>query len=563
MKLSSLLSDGMVLQRNQRNLIWGKSIENIDGNLTVRNSSDGSTLNYVFKTDEDGNFDVSIDEFSAGGPYSIYIKCKDDEATINDVYFGDVFLLTGQSNMELPVRRTLDLTEEYCKKIDNNLIRHFEVPKEVDFDGPVDDIYAGAWKVANQENLYSFSALGFFFAEIVNEKQNVPVGLIQTACGGIQIEALIEEKRLLNAGRILREEALKRGETKENNCICGKNHSCKFCYEEVITNDKSKEYREKCEFEDTKENYDFYNKINNEDIGLKNYFFKLNSLYSENEEVKKVLVPKRWESKDKSLELEFVRGSVWLLKRFNVPEEYIGKSAKLYMGTIIDADDIYINGIKVGHTDYRYPPRRYEVKEGILQKENTIVVRVIVSQRNGGFVPEMPYYLKLEENCLVPLDGEYEYKIGINLNESFDENPVNLNDSTFFLYRPCGMYNKMIYPLRKLKLKGMAFYQGESNAMYYKDYELLMKEMIAGIRECFNDKDLKVCYVQLPYFGQEDNDRGSDLWDQLRLVQAKCQDIEGTAMVYTYDLGFTYELHPQNKKDVAKRLYDKFSKLIY
>ena len=566
MKLSSLLSDGVILQRDTCNTLWGYTNTNSEVNIFLYCEGDvhKDTISPCVSvtSDEDGYFECALPLRDAGGPYVIRIESLDDAAVINDVLFGDVFLLTGQSNMELPVSRTLDINEEYCKSINNTLIRQFEVPKEVDFHGPVSDIYNGCWKKATQENVYAFSALGFYFAEYVNKEQQVPVGLLQTACGGIQIEALISKERLLKVGAQNLKKAVLRGETKEKNCICDKNKTCKFCYDKAVANDESDEYVANQIAADLKEQKDYFAWLDDNDIGIKEHYENRISLYNEDEIPEYITVPGRWEEPYKEAKLGLVRGSVWVLKRFKMPENCVGKEAKMFFGTIIDGDETFINGIKVGSTDYRYPPRRYMIPSGILKEDNVLVCRVKVSQRNGGFVPEMPYYIRCG-TYMIPIDGEFEYKIGANLNSDFSLNPPNLPDPMFFLYKPCGMYNKMIYPLRKLSLKAFLFYQAESNCLYYKDYEPLMRTMVEGIRECFNDQELKLAYVQLPYWGQEDSDRGSTLWDDMRCIQAKCQDIPNSVMIYSYDLGFTYELHPQTKRELALRLYNGFKDLLY
>lgn len=564
MKLSSLLSDHLVLQRDKENIIWGATKADTGVKITVSalNDPGEDIVSVVVFSDSCGNFEGTIPAFPAGGPYGIRIEAEGDSAYIDDVLFGDVFLLAGQSNMELPISRTLDINEEYAKSINNTLIRHFEVPKEYDFHGPVSDIYEGSWKRATQENVYDFSALGFYFAEYVNREQNVPVGLLQTACGGIQIEALISKERLLAVGNENRKRAVERGESREKDCICGKNHSCKFCYEDVIACDESDEYVEKCIREDTEEQENFIKWMNENDPGVKAHYEKRTSLYEEGETPEYLSVPIRWEAPYKEEKLGLVRGSVWVLKRFKAPVSCVGKEGKLFLGSIIDGDETYINGVKVGSTDYRYPPRRYPIPEGIIREDNVLVSRIKVSQRRGGFVEGMPYYVRIG-HIIIPIDGEYEYRIGANLNPEFKPDPPAVPDSAFFLYRPCGLYNKMIYPLRRMALKAFLFYQAESNCLYYKDYEPLMRAMVDEMRDCFGDPELKLAYIQLPYFGQEDDDRGTTTWDDMRHVQEKCSDIPNSVMIYSYDLGGIAELHPQQKRELAERLYYNFKDMLY
>ncbi len=630
----------MVLKRDIENPIWGQTEPNTD--ITVYIKNDNKTLpespdtdkapqnmsplldepeeilKITGRADENGNFVLLLPPFPTGGPYTICItEGTLSERIINDVLFGDVYLLAGQSNMELPVRRTLDLTEEYCKTINNPNIRQFEVPKEYDFHGPVLDIFKGEWKKADQASVYEFSALGYFFAEYAYAENHVPVGLLQTACGGIQIEALIPEEKLLEASKELIAEAHKRGETREKDCRCGLNETCKFCLEDTIKRDKSDEYVEAAIREGEQRELSFHRWLNENDQGIRENWAKRTTLFNNNEEPQYVEIPGRWEdltvppaserdkivsvsalsqaesNKQSSVQskhnilgsaqptstpksiiyqtLGNVRGSVWVLKRFEVPSELIGMPAKLSLGTIIDADETYINGVLVGETTYRYPPRRYKVPAGLLCRENTLTVRVKALQRPGGFVEEMPYFLECN-GTHIDLSGSYEYKIGVDINneespkvskykaaqlaDGKPNNNFSLPDCAFFLYKPCGVYNKMIYPLRRLKLTAMLFYQGESNIRHYQEYGALMRIMASTVRECFNDPSLELAFVELPYFGGEDEDRFNDNWDKLRLEQEQAAaDIPYSILVDIYDLGFRYELHPQNKQEVAKRLW--------
>lgn len=560
-RTSSLLSSGCILQRNKENRIWGTAGKGVK--LTLALEAEGKKLQELETTaDAEGSFEFLLPAYEAGGPYTIRISDASEELCIEDVLFGDVFLLAGQSNMELPVRRTLDLTADHVKTINEDAIRQFEVPKMWDFHGPVDDIYEGCWKKADQTNVYEFSALGYFFAEKWKAEYGVPVGLLQTGCGGIQIEALIPEDKLLEIGKELVEDAIKRGETKEKNCHCGANGSCKFCYEEVIEKDHSDDHIRETMEADARRQEEYSSQLDANDRGLKEGWKDRSSLYEDGEaEIPTLTVPGRWEKLKKNAELEFLRGSVWVLKHFSLPEECVGKEGKLVFGTLIDADVTYINGTEVGRTEYRYPPRRYPVPAGVLKKENTLVSRVIVKQRAGGFVEEMPYYLECGD-VKVSLEGEYEFRIGVNENPEFSTEPVELPDPTFFLYRPCGMYNRMIYPLRKLKLSGMLFYQGESNAMHYQEYEKLMILFAKNIRECFEDPELKMTFVELPMFGGEDKGRETNEWDELRFAQERAtKQIPHASIADIYDLGFRYELHPQNKKEVAERVFEAFGKL--
>ena len=257
-------------------------------------------------------------------------------------------------------------------------------------------------------------------------------------------------------------------------------------------------------------------------------------------------------------ELETIRGSVWLLKNVNIPSGWTGQEVRLYLGTLVDADDTYVNGEHVGNTGYRFPPRRYRIPAGVLHVGvNTIVIRLIVNGRTGGFVPEMPYYLSLGDEK-IGLEGKWEFKIGGSLDRERDGDAFEMSDVTFFNWKPTAQYNGMVYPLRNLKFKGVLFYQGESNCTHTWEYEYLMIDMTECLRELLGE-ELPFGFIQLPRFGEP----GTKDWDELRESQARAAAvIPNSCIADIYDLGFTYELHPQTKKEAAERLYEKMKPLL-
>ncbi len=558
MKLSALLSDGLVLQRDKENVIWGYDC--IEGEeILIR--IDGKEV--VAVADKNGTFQKALPKVEAGGPYILEIG----DVTLRDVLCGDVYLLSGQSNMEIPINRTLDMYEDVAKKMNFPNIHYFEVPKECRFDQPGDDLEKGKWIPALQENIYPMSALGLFFAEMVQRDEKVPVGLIQTGVGGSHIEAFLSEERIRKVGKILRKKAVERGED-ISSCNCNKNDSCKVCYEKQLLQNKDAEFVAKTMEAEAKDQSDWYEIVNSGDIGLKEKWENKTSLFEDGEEPQYVTCPGRWEGLSEHAELEDVRGAIWLLKTVEVPKHWLDQEVRLYLGTLVDADETYVNGTLVGQTGYRYPPRRYRIPAGVLKEgKNTIVIRLIANARAGGFVEESPYFLSLENPWIgsgetqdkanpvemIPIDGKWQFKVTSAINRGFDR---EMEDVTFFNWKPTALYNQMLYPLRKLKIKGILFYQGESNVSHAWEYEDLLVEMTEGIRELFGE-NLPIGLIQLPMFGGEDDFRGTTTWDDLRQSQALAAGrIDHSVLVDIYDLGFKYELHPQNKKEVAKRLYE-------
>src|SRR5690606_13326671 len=193
MKLSSLLSDGMVLQRKAKIRIGGGT----DPGRPVRVSFQGRSFEAV--ADASGRWSVTLDGLQEGGPFEMVIAA-DEERVIRDVLVGDVWVLGGQSNMELPVRRTLDRLADEVRGADYPFIRQFNVPQIYNFHGPRDEVQGGRWIAATGDGVLDFSAVGFFFARRIHERLGVPVGLVMAAVGGTPVESWMREETLRRIG---------------------------------------------------------------------------------------------------------------------------------------------------------------------------------------------------------------------------------------------------------------------------------------------------------------------------------------------------------------------------
>lgn len=504
-KLSPLISDGMVLQRNTQTKIWGKAVANENITLSFIDKI------YNIKIDKDGYWEVVLNNLSPGGPYEMVIVCGREQKVIEDIMIGDVWVLGGQSNMELPILRTLDLYEDEIKNVENPNIRHFIVPLSYNFHKPKEDISGGSWLTVNPKDIYQFSAVGYFFAKIINEKYNIPIGLIRTAIGGTPAEAWINENTLRKFKRF--QSSLKK--CKDDNYV------------------KNTIESEKCKFED------WHSQLDKRDSG----FNKLSTQwFSENYDDSKwntIFLPRNF----KGTELEEIKGSIWFRKEVNLKEKPNKEDIKLILGTLVDGDEAYVNGVKVGSTEYRYPPRRYFFLTRLLKKgKNIITVRLIVKHNIGSFIEDMPYKLDLGNNE-IDLTGLWKYSIGTRMKE--------LQDFTFFQYKPTGVYNGMIYPLRRYKIKGVLWYQGESNTEYPHDYKKIFKAVIEDWRNTWGLSELPFLYVQLTNFKDL---RKGNRWAYLREHQRRALKIPNTGMAVTIDVGEYNELHPQNKKTVGERL---------
>ncbi|MDQ2086975.1 sialate O-acetylesterase [Herbivorax sp. ANBcel31] len=501
-KLSPLISDGMVLQRNTPVKIWGSAAAN--KNLVL----DFINKNYKVKSDENGYWEVVLNNLSAGGPYTMMITCENHRKVISDILIGDVWILGGQSNMELPILRTLDLYEGEVKNAKNSNIRHFVVPLSYNFHKPKEDISGGNWTSVNSEDIYEFSAVGYFFAKVIYEKYKVPIGLIRTAVGGTPAEAWLSERTLTHR--------FKRFKASLNRC---KN-------DEYV---KSTIETEECRCDK------WYSKMDKKDAGF-------NSWFSENYDDSSwdtINLPRSFRGTD----LEEIRGSIWFRKEINLNKHFAKEDVKLILGTLVDGDETYVNGVRVGSTGYRYPPRRYSFPAEILKEgKNVITVRLITTNNIGSFIKDMPYKLVLGEHE-IDLTGTWKYCVGARMEE--------LKEFTFFQYKPTGVYNSIIYPLRKYNIKGALWYQGESNTGYPYDYKEIFRSVIEDWRNTWSSGEFPFLFVQLANY-EDPND--SSMWAYLREQQRRSLEIPNTGMAVSIDIGEYNELHPQNKKAVGERL---------
>jgi sialate O-acetylesterase len=211
---------------------------------------------------------------------------------------------------------------------------------------------------------------------------------------------------------------------------------------------------------------------------------------------------------------------------------------------------MYVNGTRIGNITYQYPPRRYEVKPGILHPgKNILVIRVSNQAGKGGFVPDKRYELQLGNESL-SLIGSWQYKVGAVWNP-------NPEVSTAQMYSPTALYNGMIAPLIPYSLRGILWYQGESNTGKSQDYKELLKALAVNWRTKFQQSELPFIYAQLPGFGDRQFLPVESNWAQLREAQRKAAgEIPNSRMVVALDLGEWNDIHPLRKKPLGERFAD-------
>lgn len=502
--LPRLISDGMVLQREQNCRIWGFDVPG----RRVEVSFLGACYKAV--TDDTGEWRVSLDKLPTGGPYTMTVKDEvGNEISIGNILVGDVWFCSGQSNMELPMDRVKDAYPEEVKNCDNPAIRTFKIMEQVDFRAPLKDHLTGAWEEAKEETILAFSATGYFFAKAYYEMTGVPVGFINASLGGSGIESWMGRDMLKGYDELL---AL----------------ADQFADDEFVESQRKKNDEQALEW---------HGNLDALDIGLQEGWQKERDSWEASGEVEIPFFFKDTELKD------FI-GSVWFKKTFTVSERMAGSQAKLWLGTIVDSDIVYINGREVGRTEYQYPPRKYAIESGLLKAgENTIVIRVKCERGLGRFTPDKTYAIWNEEET-INLAGTWKCRIGSVCNPS--------PETDFISWKPTGLYHGMTAPCHKYNIAGVLWYQGESNANDPEPYADLMERMIAGYRNKWENEKLPFYFVQLPNF-EIDLDEKNSGWPELREAQRQGLAIPYTGMVTAIDLGEDNDLHPLNKKDVGYR----------
>lgn len=515
-RLPKLISDGMVLQREAYIKIWGWSSPEEKISLQFIDST------YSISADKNGNWNIILHNLKPGGPFSMEIRAE-NVITINDIMIGDVWVCSGQSNMELPMSRVSWQYPDEMTNANNENIRQFLVPQNYNFKTTEIDFPGGEWKKVNPQNINSFSAAAYFFAKELYEKYKIPIGLINNALGGSPAEAWMSE------------EALKEFPV---------------------------HYQEAQKFKDDS----LINRINLEDKTRTDAWYKLswqkdegykdpanswlNPSYNASDWAK-IKVPGYWSGPD----LKGINGVIWLRKEIQVPASMAGKEALLILGRLVDADSTFINGSFVGSVGYQYPPRRYKVSADILKEgKNIITVRLISNIGIAGFVPDKTYEL-VADGQTVDLKGEWQYRVGAKMEP--------LQGQTFIRWKPAGLFNAMVYPLLNYQIKGVLWYQGESNTRRWKEYQTLLPALINDWRQHWNDEDLPFLIVQLPNFMEPKSMPGESEWASLRQAQLNALKVPNTGLIVAIDLGEWNDIHPIGKQPVGQRMALAAQKVAY
>jgi sialate O-acetylesterase len=494
-KLPALVSNGMVLQRNIPVKIWGWANPNEKVTVTFKGKKIRSA------SDASGNWACTLPATPAGGPYEI----KVNEVLLKDVLFGDVWLCSGQSNMVINMERVKEKYPTDIASANNPHIRNFFIPTAISKVELKPDLPASSWLPVNPENVLQMGAVSYFFARDLYAKYQVPIGIINSSVGGTPIESWISEEGLKEFPAYV----------KDTTKTATPNPAAKKSADRgLVEKWANPAYQPK---------------------GWKRY-----------------AIPGFWEDQG----LRDLNGVVWFRREIDIPSSLAGLPAKLFMGRIVDADQVFVNGEQVGNVTYQYPPRRYTVKKNLLKAgKNLVVIRVTNTAGKGGFVPDKRYEMIVGDRS-IDLQGDWEYKVG----EVFPpvvEKPAPSN------FTPTALYNAMIAPFLDYSLKGIVWYQGETNVWKPEVYQQLLPALAKDWRTQFKQPELPFLYVQLPGFQDRTMLPAESNMAVLREGQLKSLSIPRSAMTVTLDLGEWNDIHPLTKKPIGERLAQAARKIAY
>ena len=509
--LHPLFQDHAVLQRDQPIRIWGEA-------------SPGATVQVALaqhrrsaQADADGRWWVELPALPAGGPYTLTARTGEASRTVDDLLVGDVWLCSGQSNMELQVWRSLDARSEIAGAA-SETIRLLTVPQS---SSPAPQSTFGddtRWQTVNPESIREFSAACWYFARELQKTVDVPMGLVNASWGGSRIQAWTSADALRAAG----------------------------AYDDQL--DVLALYA--TEPADALERWGSI---------WADWWQQRPGIAADDRPWAGEADGGEWRAAPPGLgawehwgipELAAFDGMLWYRTNVRLTAAQAAQQATLVLGPADEMDTTWVNGRAVGSTYGAGLPRAYALPPGLLRAgDNHVVVNVLDTYRDGGLAgPESAHFLKLADGSTVPLDGGWRYRV---VPETVGSPPRAPWQSAAGLST---LYNGMIAPLAGMRLRGMLWYQGESNTFEADAYAGLLRGMRDDWRSRFGDSALPFLVVQLANYGTPASAPGSSDWAALREAQRAVANEPDSALAVAIDIGDRYDIHPPNKQALGRRL---------
>jgi len=539
-RMASIFTDHMVLQRDQPLPIWGWAAPGRPVTVEVGPHSARTRAN------AEGRWRLTLPLLESGkGSLTMTVKAGDETIRLTDILVGEVWLCSGQSNMEMTVYQSADGKAE-IKAANHPNIRLFNIPRPNPLSTEPQDDVVGQWQACSPETIGDFSAVGYYFGREIHQSVDVPVGLISASWGGTIIETWTRQEEISRlpgmAERIAEAQDIHRDPT-----VVPQDMTAEEKLEAEIY---QAEFKEKAEYkiafdaskERSKNSYKAFSEARvNDELSR-----KMSSPDLDISSWKTMQLPNKWGEAG----LPDYRGMVWFRKTIDVPESWVGKDLVLHLDQIYEANVTWLNGQYVASGSFKENPQVYSIPASLVKAgANTITVRVIDTFRPRGMSGN-PEAMALcvagsEETDRISLAGPWRYKPEVKLLRQLPWPKDHVNHPTL-------LYNTMIHPLVPFAIRGITWYQGENNHGDGMRYFDKMQALIQSWRNVFLRPDAPFYYVQIaPYtYGGDMEYALPELWE----AQTAALDIPHTGMAVISDIVISNWLHPSNKQDVGKRL---------
>jgi len=508
-RLPAIFGDHMVLQRDAPLTVWGWA----DPGELVRVSLKADHVKT--RADGEGAWRVTLPEQRAGGPFDLHIWAGDGSLVVGDVLIGEVWIASGQSNMEWPVRAANDAEAEIAAA-DHPRIRLFSVKHAISFE-PLDDV-EGSWQVCSPATVAPFSAVAYYFGRRLHTELDVPIGLINSSWGGTIIEAWTDRESMATV-------------------FDGGPRLARLDIASAREDSVTVAARRRAEADITS--------LINIDVAAR----RMASFDLDDRDWPRMEIPNQWEQAG----LADFDGLVWFRRSMDLPASWAGRELTLHLGPVDEIDITWFNGTRVGgmgdfasrDVQHWNEARHYPVPAAAVRGgRNVIAVLAIDTAGAGGLWGADPAQMYLEVTAggdPLSVAGAWRYQPGPRLV------PV----PTATPNRPTVLYNAMIHPLVTFGLRGAIWYQGESNVGEGGRYLDRMKALIGGWRGLWGMGEFPFYYVQIaPYKYGADPHFLPEIWE----AQSDALGIGNTGMAVITDVGNVDNIHPTNKQDVGRRL---------
>jgi len=508
-QMPAMFADNMLLQRGKPQPVCGQAAPG--ESVTVEFAGQKKTA----KAGDDGAWRVELSPLTASATPAEMRITGTNTVVLKNVLVGDLWLASGQSNMGVQVREVINAEAEIAAATYDG-IRFYQVKRDLSSSPKTKQ--EGEWKLCTPANAPSFSAVAYFFARELNTRHHVPIGILESAVGSSSCEAWVPADVLRSNPALPQPPSI-----------------------------PPEEYKDLQTYKDVR--MQVYRDAAAKDVGIREECLAWATPDYDASDWKEMTVPGEMEARGLKID-----GAVWFRCEADLPKEWEGKDASLYLGFIGQVSIAYVNGVEVGRKDNNggvYVGRTHQIPGKLVRAgRNVVAVRIFNEVGPGGFYPAYPMPLSIsqgKEKVLLPKSWKYKVEA------AFEPKPLarNLIDE---YHLPTGWYNGMIAPYISTPVRGFIWYQGESNAGRYKQHDILFPTLIRTWRKLWNDDTLPFYFVQLAGYKKPQTEPSEGGWAPFRESQAKALALPHTGMAVAIDIGDATNVHPKNKQDVGRRL---------